>query len=322
MKSPHKTLFTITLITSTILVISSSNWITIWMGLEINMLSFIPLMMKSNTNNEPEAAVKYLVPQSLASALFITASLLSMTFKKITNLMTVSMALKLGIAPLHLWFPAVMASLPILPSLILLTWQKIAPMSTITLVKPTNPMIITFLIITTAMWGSIMGLNQTDIRSILTYSSISHLGWMLASTQSSTHIMWMYLITYILLTLSVFTLISTKQTKFTSQLTSLFSKNNDTKLISLAILSLAGLPPLTGFILKLIVILNTNINMIAISMLILGAMISLTFYLNLFMTTYTSEKLQEKEKLPSKTKTIAIFTLLQITPLPMMIMLL
>nr|YP_008757965.1 NADH dehydrogenase subunit 2 [Solenaia oleivora]AGW24338.1 NADH dehydrogenase subunit 2 [Solenaia oleivora] len=280
MKSPHKFLFLFLMISSTCMVMSSSNWLMTWMGLEINMLGFIPLMYLKETTNESETAVKYLIPQSLGSTIFIVSATTSVYLDNLQPLMPIAMCLKLGAAPFHFWFPPVMAGLPLLPAFILLTWQKIAPIFAISSFNPTLMTKVILIASISALWGGIGGMNQTDIRSLLTYSSIAHTGWMLASINSTAPVLITYIMAYILINASVYTSLTTTSTKSHKQLF-ITKEPYNSLLLAASILSLGGLPPLTGFIMKLLVITYTQASLFIISTLILGAMISLFYYLSL-----------------------------------------
>nr|BBO25451.1 NADH dehydrogenase subunit 2 [Pronodularia japanensis] len=313
MKLPNKALFLFLMISSTCMVLSSSNWLMTWMGLEINMLGFIPLMFLKETTNESETAMKYLVPQSLGSTVFIASATISLHLQSPQSLMSIAMCLKLGAAPFHFWFPPVMAGLPLLPAFMLLTWQKIAPVFAIASFTSTPTPDILLVASISALWGGVGGLNQTDIRSLLTYSSIAHTGWMLAGINSSAPVLAIYVMAYILINFSIYITLTTPSTKSHSQLLATHSPNNSL-LLALSILSLGGLPPLTGFIMKLLVIKCTQAGLSVILTLILGALVSLFYYLSL-----TFSPLMELSKAQlSKTrisKSSAMFFLANLLPL-------
>nr|QNH69887.1 NADH dehydrogenase subunit 2 [Gibbosula polysticta] len=320
MKSPNKFLFMLLMVTSTCMVASSSNWLMTWMGLEINMLGYIPLMFMKENTSESEAAVKYLVPQSLGSTIFIASAIISAYFNSLQTLTLIALCLKLGVAPFHFWFPPVMASLQLLPAFILLTWQKIAPILAISsfsslLVKTLMP-----IAMISALWGGIGGLNQTDIRSLLTYSSIGHTGWMLASINSNYIILTAYLTAYILINSSIFTFLIKEHTKSYKQL---FSSSEPQKIFILAvsILSLGGLPPLVGFVMKLLVLMFTEAKMIIIFGLIGGALISLFYYLSLTFSTLLSFNKTHLTKTQMVSKQTILFLLSQILSLTLILFL-
>nr|WRW55950.1 NADH dehydrogenase subunit 2 [Pseudocuneopsis yangshuoensis] len=318
MKSPNKSLFMFLMISSTCMVASSSNWLMTWMGLEINMLGYIPLMFMKENSSESEAAVKYLIPQSLGSTIFIVSAITSAYFNNLQILLLIAMCLKLGVAPLHFWFPPVMASLQLMPAFILLTWQKIAPILAISsfsllLVETVMP-----IAMISALWGGIGGLNQTDIRSLLTYSSIGHTGWMLASINSNYMILIAYLTAYILINGSIYAFLTKEHTKSYKQL---FSSKESMKsfILAITILSLGGLPPLVGFIMKLLVLIFTEAKMIIIVGLITGALVSLFFYLSLTFSTLLSFNKVHLTKSQMISKQTILFLLSQILPLTLIL---
>nr|YP_008802632.1 NADH dehydrogenase subunit 2 [Anodonta anatina]AGS17957.1 NADH dehydrogenase subunit 2 [Anodonta anatina]AGS17971.1 NADH dehydrogenase subunit 2 [Anodonta anatina]AGS17985.1 NADH dehydrogenase subunit 2 [Anodonta anatina]AGS17999.1 NADH dehydrogenase subunit 2 [Anodonta anatina] len=318
MKSPNKLLFVFLLVSSTYLVASSSNWLTTWMGLEINMLGYIPLVFMKENTSESEAAVKYLIPQSLGSTIFISSAIISSYFNNLQILMPIAMCLKLGVAPFHFWFPPVMASLQLMPAFILLTWQKIAPILAVSSFNMQLTKMIMPIAMISALWGGIGGINQTDIRSLLTYSSIGHTGWMLVSINSNYSILIAYLFTYILINTSIYSLLSKEDSKSYKQL---FSVKEPMKIfiLSISILSLGGLPPLVGFVMKLLVLMFTEAKMMIIFGLIIGALMSLFYYLSLTFSTLLSFTKTYLTKSQMMSKQMMLFFLSQILPLTMIL---
>nr|YP_009059673.1 NADH dehydrogenase subunit 2 [Sinanodonta woodiana]ADP23784.1 NADH dehydrogenase subunit 2 [Sinanodonta woodiana]ADP23798.1 NADH dehydrogenase subunit 2 [Sinanodonta woodiana]ADP23812.1 NADH dehydrogenase subunit 2 [Sinanodonta woodiana]ADP23826.1 NADH dehydrogenase subunit 2 [Sinanodonta woodiana]ADP23840.1 NADH dehydrogenase subunit 2 [Sinanodonta woodiana] len=318
MKSPNKLLFMFLMISSTCLVASSSNWLTTWMGLEINMLGYIPLIFLKDNAMESEAAVKYLIPQSVGSTIFISSAIISNYFNNLQILMLIAMCLKLGVAPFHFWFPPVMATLQLIPAFILLTWQKIAPILVIASLNTLLLKMIMPIAVISALWGGVGGINQTDIRSLLTYSSIGHTGWMLASIASNHMIMFSYLLTYILINASIFTFLLKENMKSYKQL---FYSKESTKMfiLTISLLSLGGLPPLTGFLMKLLVLMFTEAKMVIIFGLITGALMSLFYYLSLTFSVLLNMSKINLTKHMMNTKESTLFLLSQILPLTMIL---
>nr|YP_010148815.1 NADH dehydrogenase subunit 2 [Anodonta nuttalliana]QQV69706.1 NADH dehydrogenase subunit 2 [Anodonta nuttalliana] len=318
MKTPSKLLFMFLLISSTYLVACSSNWLTTWMGLEINMLSYIPLVFIKESTSESEAAVKYLIPQSLGSTIFISSVIVSTYFNNLQILTVIAMCLKLGVAPFHFWFPPVMASLQLTPAFILLTWQKIAPLLAISSLNPLLVKMAMPVAMVSALWGGIGGINQTDIRSLLTYSSIAHTGWMLASINSNHSILIVYLCTYIMINISIFSILYKEGIKSYKQL---FFSKEPMKLfiLSISILSLGGLPPLMGFAMKLLVLMFTEAKMIFIFGLIVGALMSLLYYLSLTFSVLLSFSKMRLSKSTMISKEMMLFFLSQIIPLTLVL---
>nr|QRV62662.1 NADH dehydrogenase subunit 2 [Zaitzevhydrus formaster ulanulana] len=289
----YKLVFISTLFMGTMITISSYSWLGIWMGLEINLLSFIPLMKMKNNPYSSEASIKYFLIQALASSIFLF-SVIMITMKMKMNsdllfmnktlfmIMNSTILLKLGAAPFHFWFPEIIDGLNWLNSLILLTWQKIAPMVILSYTIKNNLFISTIIVMCTLV-GSIGGLNQISIRKILAYSSINHIGWML-STFIVNEMMWiMYFMIYSFLSISIILILNKFNVFLLKQMFLLISKNYLIKFfLIMNLLSLGGLPPFLGFLPKWIIIQNLSINNFFIVMfMIMMTLITLFFYLRI-----------------------------------------
>jgi NADH-ubiquinone oxidoreductase chain 2 len=255
--------------------------------------------MKSNKNIFPaEASLKYFITQTLASTIILFAVILSLISSDyIPNnsdywliiILNSALLTKLGAAPFHTWFPEVVEGLNWINNLILLTWQKLAPIILIIY----NLKIIWFLlfiIILSSLIGGILGLNQIRLRKILAYSSINHISWILARILNFKLIWFSYFIIYSLISLNII-FIFYKLNVFT--LNQLFYSLNSNKLIKLFFifnfLSLGGLPPFLGFFPKWIVINNLVLNQIYTLRLILiiSTLITLYFYIRLTFSSLT-----------------------------------
>nr|QNE85466.1 NADH dehydrogenase subunit 2 [Nanna flavipes] len=291
-----KIMFLGILMISTLISISANSWLSAWMGLEINLLSFIPLM-KDNKLMSTEASLKYFLTQALASAVLLFAIILfiinsKMNSNHFTEMMIFSsLIMKSGSAPFHFWFPSVMEGLSWLNALILMTWQKIAPLMLISYII-LKPLIIVTIILSSLI-GAVGGLNQTSLRKLMAYSSINHLGWMLAAMYAN-NLLWMiYLLFYIFLTFSMIFMFNMFKISHINQLFSMFFHSKIMKFILFFnLLSLGGLPPFLGFFPKWIVIeyLTNNNQLFLLTFMLLMTLITLYFYIRLcysaFMLNY------------------------------------
>nr|WEG23085.1 NADH dehydrogenase subunit 2 [Zenillia sp. 2 HNL-2023a] len=293
-----KFLFLSILMMSTMISISATSWMGAWMGLEINLLSFIPLM-SDNKLMSTESSLKYFLIQALASSMFLFAIILfllnsnkmiySNNFMKL--MIFSSLLLKSGAAPFHFWFPNVIEGLSWLNSLILMVWQKIAPLMLISYIIY-KPFIIISIILST-MIGALGGLNQTSLRKLMAYSSINHLGWMLAAIYES-NLLWMiYFTFYSFLTFTMIFLFNMYKISHINQLFSLIYYSKIMKFfIFFNLLSLGGLPPFLGFFPKWIVIQSLSLNnqLFLLTFMTLMTLITLYFYIRLsysaFMLNY------------------------------------
>nr|YP_009421123.1 NADH dehydrogenase subunit 2 [Psammoperca waigiensis]ASR74951.1 NADH dehydrogenase subunit 2 [Psammoperca waigiensis] len=279
----------------TTITFASSHWLLAWMGLEINTLAIIPIMAQHHHPRAVEAATKYFLTQATAAAVLLFASttnawltgqwdIQQATHPLPNTMIILALALKLGLAPMHSWLPEVLQGLDLTTGLILSTWQKLAPFAILLQIQPTNPMIPIALGLTSTLMGGWGGLNQTQLRKILAYSSIAHLGWMLLILQLSPPLTLLALITYLLMTTATFLLFKlTKATNINMLSTSWTKAPALTAITPLIMLSLGGLPPLTGFMPKWLILQElTKQDLPTLATLAaLTALLSLYFYLRL-----------------------------------------
>nr|AXA45250.1 NADH dehydrogenase subunit 2 [Lucerapex sp. MNHN IM 2013-19988] len=292
----------------TLLAVSSIHWLSIWAGLEINLIGFLPLLIYQKGISESESAVKYFVMQALGSSFLIFGSLMtfgsSFTWDLYSNsyfgvlgivMLSAGVCIKLGLFPFHYWLPGVMAGLPWLPCLLLATWQKFAPLFLLLCLFELNQsytMVYMFCVISmgSSLIGGFGGVNQTQIRALLAYSSIGHLGWMTFAALHSEWTMKMYLSIYILISLSMFTSLWLSDSGSIKNINNLKISTLMQASIMLLLLSLGGLPPLLGFIPKLLVVTVGSAGpwLFMIFMLIIGSLLSLFYYLSLFFSFFLS----------------------------------
>nr|YP_010294715.1 NADH dehydrogenase subunit 2 [Pectocera sp.]ULQ68867.1 NADH dehydrogenase subunit 2 [Pectocera sp.] len=260
MSKSYKALFLSTLFLSTLISISSYSWLGMWLGLEINLLSIIPLMQNAKSILSAEAAVKYFIVQAIASTIILMSIILMMMKINLTTnissqttflmAMNSSLLTKMGMAPFHFWFPEVMEGLDWMNCLLILTWQKIAPM--ILLMYNMKFIMFTSMIILIAMVISgVMAMNQVSLRKILAYSSINHMGWMI-STMMIMETVWMYyFLIYSVISINLVMIFKTLKTFFINQLYQAMNLNIMTKMFFMMnFLSLSGIPPFLGFLPK------------------------------------------------------------------------
>nr|QED42727.1 NADH dehydrogenase subunit 2 [Ptilocichla mindanensis]QED42737.1 NADH dehydrogenase subunit 2 [Ptilocichla mindanensis]QED42738.1 NADH dehydrogenase subunit 2 [Ptilocichla mindanensis] len=291
-----KLIFTTSLLLGTTITISSNHWVTAWAGLEINTLAILPLISKSHHPRAVEAATKYFLTQAAASTLVLFSSMTNawhtgqwditqLTHPPSCLILTSAIAMKLGLAPFHFWFPEVLQGSPLTTGLLLSTVMKLPPISLLYMTSPSlnQTLLLCMAVISTAL-GGWMGLNQTQTRKILAFSSISHLGWMAIIIAYNPKLTLLNFYLYSLMTAAVFlTLNSTKALKLSTLMTTWAKNPALNAMLLLTMLSLAGLPPLTGFLPKWLIIQElTKQDMIpAATTISLLSLLSLFFYLRL-----------------------------------------
>nr|ABG02936.1 NADH dehydrogenase subunit 2 [Percina burtoni] len=324
----------------TTITFASSHWLLAWMGLEMNTLAIIPLMAQHHHPRAVEATTKYFLTQATAAAMLLFASttnawltgqwdIQQMSHPLPITLITLALALKIGLAPVHSWLPEVLQGLDLTTGLILSTWQKLAPFALLLQIQPANSTILIAFGLASTLVGGWGGLNQTQLRKILAYSSIAHLGWMILVLQFSPSLTILTLLTYFIMTISTFLVFKlSKSTNINMLATSWAKAPALTALGPLVLLSLGGLPPLTGFMPKWLILqeLAKQDLPLTATLAAMTALLSLYFYLRISyamtltmspntLTGTTPWRLQHSQfTLPLAMTTTATLLLLPLTP--------
>nr|AAV63660.1 NADH dehydrogenase subunit 2 [Setophaga occidentalis]ACL35839.1 NADH dehydrogenase subunit 2 [Setophaga townsendi]ACL35774.1 NADH dehydrogenase subunit 2 [Setophaga occidentalis]ACL35776.1 NADH dehydrogenase subunit 2 [Setophaga occidentalis]ACL35778.1 NADH dehydrogenase subunit 2 [Setophaga occidentalis] len=330
-------IFIASLLLGTTITISSNHWIMAWTGLEINTLAILPLISKSHHPRAIEAATKYFLTQAAASALVLFSSMTNawqtgqwditqLTHPTSSLILTSAIAMKLGLVPFHFWFPEVLQGSPLTTGLLLSTIMKLPPITLLYMTSTSlDPTLLTTLAILSTALGGWMGLNQTQIRKILAFSSISHLGWMAIIIIYNPKLTLLNFYLYAMMTATIFLTLNTiKVLKLSTLMTAWTKVPSLNAMLLLTLLSLAGLPPLTGFLPKWLIIQElTKQDMApAATIISLLSLLSLFFYLRLaYCTTitlppHTTNHMKQWRTNKSTSITIAILTTMSVMLLP------
>nr|YP_009742419.1 NADH dehydrogenase subunit 2 [Caloptilia theivora]QID90526.1 NADH dehydrogenase subunit 2 [Caloptilia theivora] len=272
---------------STMISISANSWMGCWIGLEINLMAFIPIIIMNNNLLSSEASLKYFLIQSISSINFLFIILIKIYFFNIDDnnlimmLMNSSLLMKMGSAPFHFWFPNIIDGLTMMNCFILMTWQKITPMILLSYYFNMNFLLI--IVIMNAIIGVLGGVNQSSLRKILAFSSINNLSWMIMSIMISENLWLMYFSIYSLMIFFICMFLYLFNMMFFNQI---FMSNMKTIMkmtLFINLLSLGGLPPFLGFLPKWVMInfLMMNNFQIINFILIMMSLVMLFFYLRI-----------------------------------------
>ena len=300
--SPSHYLFSRTLILGILIATCSNSWFGAWIGLELNLLSFIPLISIKDNQYSSEAALKYFLIQALGSTiLLISGMMIIIKIQAFSASLSGALLLKSGSAPFHFWFPPTLEGIMWPQALILITIQKIAPMSLLSYYITEQANLISLAIIMSAIVGALGGLNQTLLRKLLAYSSINHIAWMITALIIREGTWLLYFIIYTLISISVVAIFYFIQTfHFNHLINQISSKPVLKSLIFISLLSLGGLPPFTGFVPKWIVIqqLCSSSNFILLIVLLASSLFTLFYYLRITLNSFILNSVKMKWFLP------------------------
>nr|QBG38537.1 NADH dehydrogenase subunit 2 [Acropyga acutiventris] len=280
----YKFFILLNLISSSILPFFIQDLLMIWFFMEINNFLFI-CYMSLKSNNKKMIFMYYMI-QIMASLMMIFPLISNNFFMNNINLLTInfylSMMLKLGIPPFHLWMPMMSLYLSWEIIFIILSIQKIIPLYIISIIVMKNS-IFYYLILSSAFMSVYKMINLLNLKILLTYSSINQTSWMLFLIFIK-NLFWLnYMIIYTLILFVTSYFLSF----FKFSLTFFFNNNlslNFNLMYLLLPLNLASIPPLSFFLFKwmniFISIFNSNLHIIFI-MMIMNSFILIYIYINI-----------------------------------------
>lgn len=182
---------------------------------------------------------------------------------------------KIGAGPFFFWFPRLCSSLEWSSCYILMLFQKFLPLLLISLFVN---LLIWIIVIVRLLVGVIGSFNQVDLKQLIAYSSVHHLGWIIIIIVKD-NLRWIvYLIMYGLLLIRVVLLL------YKSDIINVrILVNNKRKIIFIIrMLSIGGIPPMLGFFLKWMALINVvNISLIFLIILVLVSVIILYVYIRI-----------------------------------------
>nr|AZZ89032.1 NADH dehydrogenase subunit 2 [Achilidae gen. 1 sp. n. 1 SX-2018] len=310
-------MFLTIMMTSTIMVISSNNMLFSWTSMEINFISFLPILNKSKKISDQ--TMKYLIIQSLSSSLMLMAMMMNSTMNNKTEcsmLLMASMMMKTGMMPLHLWMPSLMQMMSWENCMIFSTWQKVAPTILLSQMIQMKFMIPIFHL--NLLISPITGVKQTSTKKMMAYSSISNSPWMIMATKMSKLQSIYFFSIYSMLMMTMTKSMKKNNMNFMNQLKHLNSSQKF--LLMSTMLSISGMPPLMGFFPKWMIMQSMTLMSTQMTIsLLLSSIISTFMYMKMIYPTMMEMYLNKKTKLMSKQNLIKVSLNLMGIPMTMIL---
>ena len=310
-----------------IIMISSYDLIVFYLGLELQSLClYILASFKRNEEKSTEAGLKYFVLSALASGILLYGCSLIYGFTGSTNFETISnnlnesntgavfgivfvivgLAFKISAVPFHMWTPDVYEGSPTSVTSFFALIPKIAALSVfirfmyVPFINMINEwqIIIVFLAIGSMILGAVAAIGQTNIKRLIAYSSIGHMGYALAGLAAGTNAgiqsTIIYLTIYLVMNLGAFGCIfmMKRENIFYKNINDLSGLSKNHPILSLSfliiMLSLAGIPPLAGFFAKFYIFMAViESKMYALAIIgLLTTVISAFYYLRIVKIIY------------------------------------
>ena len=315
-------------------MISSNDLIVFYIGLELQSLAlYVLASFNRDQIKSSEAGLKYFILSALSSGLLLYGCSLIYGFSGSTNFITISeninstqfgltfgivfilvgLAFKISAVPFHMWAPDVYEGSPTSVTLFFAVVPKIAALTVfirflyvpfINMIDQWQ-MIIIFLSIASMIFGAVAAIGQKNLKRLVAYSSIGHMGFALAGLSSGTNegiqSSIIYISIYLIMNLGLFSCLfmMKRNDKYYENIDDLSGLSKNHPLISLSLLiilfSLAGIPPMAGFFAKFYVftaVVKESMYFLAITGL-LSTVISAFYYLRIIKIIYFDP---EKEK--------------------------
>ena len=309
------------------IMISSNDLIVFYMGLELQSLALYVLASFNRDNQlSSESGLKYFVLSALSSGLLLYGCSLIYGYSGSTNFLVISqnisevqygltlgivfilvgLAFKISAVPFHMWAPDVYQGSPTSVTIFFAILPKIAAITVfirflyipfINLMDQWQTIII-FLSIASMVFGAVAAIGQKNLKRLMAYSSISHMGFALAGisvgTNEGIQSSIIYISIYIVMNLSFFSCLFMlrKDDKYFENIDDLAGLSKNHPLLSLSLLivlfSLAGIPPLAGFFAKFYIFLSViekEMYFLAIIGL-LATVVAAFYYLRIIKTIY------------------------------------
>ncbi len=329
------------------MMISANDLIALYLGLEVQSLAlYVIAAFRTDSVRSSEAGLKYFVLGALSSGMLLYGCSLIYGFTGTTGFPGIAaaatlgetnlglifglvfflagLAFKVSAVPFHMWTPDVYEGAPTPVTAFFAAAPKVAAMAMFLRavltafpeITPQWQQIVVFLAIASMLLGAFAAIGQTDIKRLMAYSSIGHMGYALvglaAGNAAGAQSVIIYLAIYLVMNLGVFACIlsmrrSDGMVEDIDELSGL-SQNSPAMAFLLAMLlfSLAGIPPLAGFFAKFYVFLAAiNAGLYTLAVIgVLSSVVGAYYYLRIVKIMYFDEPAEKFETMPGRLQAV------------------
>ena len=337
--------------TGMMIMISANDMIALYLGIELQSLSlYVIASINRDSARSSEAGLKYFVLGALSSGLLLYGISLIYGFTGMTSFAGIAnvvkdahaslgltaglvflitgLAFKVSAVPFHMWTPDVYEGAPTPVTALFASAPKVAAMALFirVLMVPFAPamhewqQVIVFIAIATMVLGAFAAIGQTNIKRLLAYSSIGHMGFALAGLASASSQgvrgTIIYMAIYLIMTLGTFACVIAMRNRDGTlenidDLAGLATTNKTMAFVLAALMfSLAGVPPLAGFFGKyfvLVAVLNSGLMALAV-IAVISSVISAFYYLRIVKVMYFDKARDEFEPVPVELRVIMVLS--------------
>jgi NADH-quinone oxidoreductase subunit N len=329
------------------MMISANDLIALYLGLELQSLAlYVVAAINRDSVRSTEAGLKYFVLGALSSGLLLYGASLVYGFTGQTSFAGIAAALagsgtslgllfglvfliaglafKVSAVPFHMWTPDVYEGAPTPVTAFFAAAPKVAAMTMFirVVVGPFGPIttdwqqIIAFIAIASMLLGAFAAIGQSNIKRLMAYSSIGHMGYALVGLAAGSHAgvqgVVIYLLIYMAMTLGAFACILSMRRRdaMVEEIADLagLSKTNPTMafMFAMILFSLAGIPPLAGFFAKFYVFLAAiEANLYALAVIgVLASVVGAYYYLRIVKIMYFDEPAEGFESMPMELRLV------------------
>jgi len=259
-----------------VLGVTSNSSLVIWVAIELNILSFLPLIC-IRMSSSLEIGLKYFLVQRWGSILFLFLSLYGINPSLREVIIIFMIILKLGAAPLHGWFVSILIGTGTKLYIILATVQKVIPLIITRTLYITKKIIIVFILFNVLVIA--INLSTIGLIKILAYSRVNSVSWIILRVYRSHGLFIFFFSIYLIILLGLG--ISLRSPGDILSVSIYRIPHLDKVFLVFIFLSLGGMPPFLGFIAKLAVIkfIVLWVNIIIILFILFGSFMMLYLYL-------------------------------------------